>query len=161
MQKYDSIDSIPAKLFFKVLKDKDFTLISKKNFERIYDDFFLKSENGQAKLHLKLINEITLLRFRIATIENVLIHLQNRYLSQEQIKELKEKAQVDKLPFFKNDLKIKETMIDELSKGQSDDFDFYDSISVMGQILNRTLDENMTLAMYLSFEKLTKKAQKK
>ncbi|MDV7398933.1 hypothetical protein RZS08_46425, partial [Arthrospira platensis SPKY1] len=112
-------------------------------------------------LHLKLLNEINFLRFRIASIENVLIHLQNRFLSDQQKNEFKEKAQVDKLPFLKNDLKIKETMINEMSKGQSDDFDFYDSIALMGQILNRTLDENMTLAMYLSFEKLTKKAQRK
>jgi len=80
MPKYNSIDTIPAKVFFEVLKSKNYQLLKPKPKEKgleecfiaIYDDFFIKSDNSEAKSYLKLNKEIAFLEYKMAVIKQVL-----------------------------------------------------------------------------------------
>ena len=74
MAKYNSIDTIPAKVFFEVLKTKNYQLLKPKPKEKgleeifvsIYDEFFLKSNNHEANRYLELTKEISFLKYKIA-----------------------------------------------------------------------------------------------
>lgn len=98
MPKYNSINNIPARLFFDILHEKDFSLleptedelptiedalnkvengIEVKNpleevFSNIYDDYFLKSDNPRSKRFLELEQEIKFMEYKIQSIVQVL-----------------------------------------------------------------------------------------
>lgn len=154
-----TFDSIPAKLFFKIMKEQKFYEVSEVEFEQIYDEYFLHMDSLEAKNYMKLINQIALLQFKISFLENVNIHLQNKLLSDEDIFTIKKETKIEDLPFLKNDLQIKKLQLEDF-KNESEST-FYDILASMGQILNRTLDENMSLAMFVATQKLTKKINKK
>jgi len=86
MPKYDSIDTIPAKVFFDILKSKNYQLLKPKPKEKglevlfmsIYDDFFLRTENEEAKEFLRLRNEVSFLDYKIKMI-NLVLHNEYYY----------------------------------------------------------------------------------
>ena len=75
MCKYNSIDNIPAKTFFDILHSKDYQLLKpkpsedglEKIFTDIYDDFFVKSDNYEAKQYLKSTYTIAFLEYILTT----------------------------------------------------------------------------------------------
>ena len=82
MPKYNSINNIPAKLFFDVLHEKDFTLLEpfeaeteeevEGAFVAIYDDYFTKSDNPKSKEFLRLRQEVAFITYKIESIVQVL-----------------------------------------------------------------------------------------
>lgn len=80
MPKYNSPDKIPARIFFEILKNKDYQLLKpkpgeaglKEVFEGLDDYYFLTSDNPEAKEFLSLSNSINAQQYKITFIENVL-----------------------------------------------------------------------------------------
>jgi len=80
MPKYHNIETIPAKVFFHILETKDFQKLKPKPSENgleqifisIYDEFFIKSDNEEAKQYLETTTEIANLKYKIATLKQSL-----------------------------------------------------------------------------------------
>lgn len=72
--KYYNFDVFPAKVFFDVLKSKDYQLLRAKNgvktdalkaiYEQVYEDYFIHSENEEAGLYVELSNTVKFLTFK-------------------------------------------------------------------------------------------------
>jgi len=82
MCKYNDISNIPAKLFFDILETKNYDLlepneneIAENIFTKIYDDYFVKSDNVEAKQFLLLTKEIAFLNYKIESLNTILIFL--------------------------------------------------------------------------------------
>ena len=189
MPKYNSIDTIPAKVFFHILKTKDYQQLKpkpkekglKEIFTSLYDEFFTKMDNEESKYYLHLTKEIAFLEYKIATLKQALYF----YYTNKTTKEMREefaKALNDgfgiyldlNVPFvdevyrvltteigiIENDLNLAKLDFDGMiKKSQSKDFDYFDDIGVLGQVLqgNNLVKEEMTLAVYISLSKLAKK----
>ena len=75
MPKYNSIDTIPAKVYFDIKESSNLQLLkpkpSEKDLEKIFesidDQFFLRSKNPEAQRYLNLTVEIQYLNYKIAT----------------------------------------------------------------------------------------------
>jgi hypothetical protein len=189
MPKYNSIDTIPAKVFFEILKSKNFQLLKPKPKEKgleelfmcIYDEFFIKSDNPEANRYLELNKEISFLQYKIATLKQALhFYFYNRTtkeMREEFAKSLKDGFGIElnlEVPFIdevqrvlsieigiiENDLNLSKIEFESMIKGsKSKDYDYYDELGILSQVLpnNSLLKEEMTLAVYVSLEKLAKK----
>jgi hypothetical protein len=183
MPKYNSIENIPAKTFFDILHTKNYQLLKpkpneeglEKIFTDIYDDFFVKSDNYEAKQYLKLTYTIAFLEYKIATIKQILhfvfynnVSDENKltlldalekgcgiYIDKEAdfTTEIQRVLQVE-VGIIENDLTMEKLELDNITKNKNEMlFDFYDNIVSLGNIHNRNIDEKITLAMYISIEK--------
>ena len=183
MPKYNSIENIPAKTFFDILHTKNYQLLKPKPreegleiiFTDIYDDFFIKSDNYEAKQYLKLTNNIAFLVYKIATIKQVLNFVYYNEITKDMklkllealekgceiyidknaefISEVQRVLQVE-IGIIENDLTMEKLELDNMAKNRNEKlFDFYDNIVSLSNVHNRNIDEKITLAMYLSIEK--------
>ena len=189
MCKYNSIDTIPAKVFFEILHSKNYQNLKPKPSEKgleevfisIYDEFFLKSDNPEANEYLKATKDIAYLEYKIAVLKQSLyFYYANKTTEQmrldfiETIKEVynieidKTKPFIDEVQrvltieigILENDLNPLKSHYDSLIKNsKSKNFDYYESIGVLSNVLqsNSLLKENMTLAVYVTLEKLANK----
>ncbi|CAB4136414.1 hypothetical protein UFOVP584_5 [uncultured Caudovirales phage] len=189
MPKYNSIDTIKAKVFFEILKTKNYQLLKPKPKEKgleeifisIYDEFFIKSDNDEAKRYLELNKNIAFLNYKIAIIKQTLAFLYysttTREMRIDYLEALKigcgieidvdvdfsdevKRILTENIGWLENDLSFDEQELKEmLNKSQNKDYDYYDSIGVLSNILpnNSLLKEDMTLAVYITLEKLAQK----
>ena len=189
MPKYHNIENIPAKVFFEILKSKNYQLLKPKPSEKgleevfisIYDEFFLKSDNPEANEYLKVTKEIAYLEYKIAVLKQSLYFYYHNTTTEKMrldfIEALKEGYDIiinTELPFIdevhrvltieigilENDLNPLKSHYDSLIKNsKSKNFDYYESIGVLSNVLqsNSLLKENMTLAVYVTLEKLANK----
>ena len=187
MPKFNKIDNIPAKVFFEILKTKDYQLLKPKPKEKdletvfmfIYDDYFIKSNNHQANEFLRLTNSIAFLEYKINTIKSTLKFIYYNKTTKEMrldiLKALKSGCDIyidEKLPFteeghrvltieigvLNNDLSICKLELKDLVKDAvSKDFEYYDSIIGLSNIHNRSLNSDLTLAEYVAYEKSAEK----
>lgn len=191
MAKYNSIEKIPAKLFFEVLSSKDYTLLQADNededleqvFIVIYDDFFVKSDNPEAKRYLALTTNIAFLEYKLATIKQVMEFAYFAQLTKEMrdkilkalevgcgiyidkeadfTEEVKRVMQVE-TGIIENDLTMEKLDLDSMVKNSSQKaFDFYDNIVSLSNVHERNIDETITLAMYIALDKSAKQKIKK
>ncbi|CAB4136013.1 hypothetical protein UFOVP299_2 [uncultured Caudovirales phage] len=191
MAKYNSIEKIPAKLFFEVLSSKDYTLLEADNededlemvFIAIYDDFFVKSDNPEAKRYLNLTTNIAFLEYKLATIKQVMEFTYFAQLTKEMrdkllkalevgcgiyidkdadfTEEVKRVMQVE-TGIIENDLTMEKLDLDSMVKNSSQKaFDFYDNIVSLSNVHERNIDETLTLAMYIALDKSAKQKIKK
>ena len=191
MAKYNSIEKIPAKLFFEVLSSKDYTLLEADNedenletvFIAIYDDFFVKSDNPEAKRYLNLTTNIAFLEYKLATIKQVMEFAYFAQLTKEMrdkllkalevgcgiyidkdadfTEEVKRVMQVE-TGIIENDLTMEKLDLDSMVKNSSQKaFDFYDNIVSLSNVHERNIDETLTLAMYIALDKSAKQKIKK
>lgn len=191
MAKYNSIEKIPAKLFFEVLSSKDYTLLEADNededletvFIAIYDDFFVKSDNPEAKRYLNLTTNIAFLEYKLATIKQVMEFTYFAQLTKEMrdkilkalevgcgiyidkdadfTEEVKRVMQVE-TGIIENDLTMEKLDLDSMVKNSSQKaFDFYDNIVSLSNVHERNIDETITLAMYIALDKSAKQKIKK
>jgi len=165
MPKYNSIDTIQAKVFFDILKTKDFQQLKPKPKEKgleeifmsIYDEFFLKSDNPEANRYLELHKEISFFNYKIATLKQALhFYFYNRTtkeMREEFVKSLKEGFGIElnlEVPFIdevqrvlsieigiiENDLNMAKIEFDSMvNKSKSKDYDYYEEIGVLSQVL--------------------------
>jgi hypothetical protein len=187
MPKFNKIDNIPAKVFFEILKTKDYQLLKPKPKEKdletvfmfIYDDYFIKSNNHQANEFLRLTNSIAFLEYKINTIKQTIKFIYYNKTTKEMrldiLKALKIGCDIyidEKLPFteevhrvltieigvLNNDLSICKLELKDLVKDAvSKDFEYYDSIIGLSNIHNRSLNSDLTLAEYVAYEKSAEK----
>ena len=193
MPKYNHIDNIPSKVFFDILKTKNFQLLKPKPkekdlefiFMQIYDDWFTKSNNPEAKEYIVLRNKIGFLKYKIATIKSTIAFIYYNAVTETMLKDIVEalekgcdiviniknamtdevsevlRVQVGSLEF---ELKELETEFDQMTNGKKgQDVDFYQSIAYLSEALpnNPLLKENMTLAVHVSLENLVKEKIKR
>jgi len=107
MPKYHSIDTIPAKVFFQILETKNYQLLKPKPSEKdleavfigIYDEFFLKSDNFEAKRYLEVTKEIAFFNSKIQRIKSVLhyLHYVLNPLIQQAEKDSKDYIELNKM----------------------------------------------------------------
>lgn len=193
MAKYNSVETIPARTFFEILKTKDFSLLLsesedddlEKIFIDIYDDYFVRSDNKESKKYLQLTKNIAFLEYKINTIKQMLHYIiftpnlteemQNEIIdavkigckinidkNQPFLEEMERVLQVE-VGILENDLNFAKMQFDEMTnKSQNKDFDYYDSIGVLSNTLqgNSLLREDMSLAVYITLEKLANKIVK-
>jgi len=191
LPKYNSIDTIKAKVFFEILKTKNYQLLKPKPKEKgleeifisIYDEFFIKSDNLEAKRYLELNKNIAFLNYKIAVIKQTLAFLYysttTRQMRIDYLEALKigcgieinvdvdfsdevKRILTENIGWIENDLAFDEQELKEmLNKSQNKDYDYHDSIGVLSNILpnNSLLKEDMTLAVYITLEKLAQKLQ--
>jgi hypothetical protein len=189
LPKYNHITNIPAKVFFQTLKDKNYQNLKPKPSEQgleavfmsIHDDFFLQSDNEEAKEYLRVIKDVSKYEYQIAVLKQALhFYFYNKTTEQmrlEFIEALKKgyNIRIDKdkpfteevhrvlttdLGIIQNDLSIAKIELEQMTKkSQAKDFDYYEQIGVLSTVLpnNALLKENMTLAVYVALEKQAKK----
>ena len=194
MAKYNSIENIPAKLFFDVLQSKDYSLLisTEENedleaiFTSIYDDFFVKIDNPQAKMYLEMTWKVNFLSYKIETIRQVIHFLWYENVIEEHRLKLLNALEkgcgiyIDKSAKFadevlrvlqvecgviENDLTMATLELQNtFGKQGTDKFDFYKTIVGLSNIHNRNIEDNIVLAMYVAIENSAKdiiKSQKK
>ena len=189
MPKYNSINNIPAKLFFDVLHEKNFDLLEPTEgeegledvFSLIYDDYFVKSDNARSKRFLELQQEIKFMEHKIHSVVQILDFLMfntttpeirktllealisigvNISLENEFIEEVKNVLNIE-LGVLQNDLSFLNIEMQQMQNENTGGvFDFYESLVGLESIHERNLDEEMTLIKYVHYEKLAiKKAE--
>lgn len=183
MPKYNSINNIPAKLFFDILQEKDFSLLEEYNededleevFSSIYDDYFTKSNNEQSKRFLELRQQIEFMSYKIKSIVQVLDFLIFNTTTEEIRKEILEalisiginvnlenifldevkNVLQTEIGILQNDLSFLQIELDNIQKDNKDSvFSFYESLINLETAHERTLDDNMVLAKFIEYEKL-------
>jgi len=185
LPKFNNISNIPAKKFFDILKTKNYQLLKPKPREKdleqvfisIYDEFFIKSDNHEAKRYLELTKDISFYNYKIATLKQSLhFYFYNRTTEQMRldfIDAIKNSYGIEinkEVPFINevqrvlnieigiltNDLNFAQIEFNEMiNKSKNKDFDYYDSIGALSNVLpnNSLLKEDMTLAVYVTLEK--------
>ena len=188
MPKYNSINNIPAKLFFDVLHEKDFTLLEpfeaeteeevEGAFVKIYDTYFLKSDNPKSKEFLRLRQEVAFITYKIESIVQVLDFLLfntttkemrimlleslisigvNINLEAEFMQEVQNILQVE-IGQVQNEISFCKFDLEALTKTNNDKpFDYYESIVNFESILERNLPEDILLIKYIHYEKMCEK----
>ncbi len=189
MPKYNSVNNIPAKLFFDILHEKNFDLLEptegeeglEEVFSDIYDEYFLKSDNPRSKRFLELEQEIKFMEYKIQSIIQVLDFLMfnkttkeirdkllealisigiNVSLDNNFVEEVKNVLNVE-LGILQNDLSFLNIEMEQMKKENTGGvFDFYESLVGLESIHERSLDDEMVLIKYINYEKLAiKKAE--
>jgi hypothetical protein len=187
LPKYNNIDNIPAKTFFEILQSKNFQLLKPKPSEKgleavfvsIYDDFFVKSENIEAKRYLELTKEIATLEYKIAVLKQVLHFYHYNETTSEMkadfVKSLKEGYNIDfdltvsftsevlriltvDVGIIQNDLTpLKSEFEDMIKKSKSKAFDYEDDIVAMEGVIDRPIADGIMLDKYIAYAKRSKK----
>ena len=187
-KKYYKDLKIPAYLFFDILESNELKLLIikgepkegklEKAFTKIFDLYYEARNDGKLKLILKTKKNIIKLYRKIGIIEAVVLSLVQFSFPKENIKELiaglrkgginiNEDLDLDKelLRVLKNDLAglkthlaLEESNLKDLSKGEKSSFE--DSIVALENVFNFAIDENVSLAKYLSYQKSATKKVK-
>jgi hypothetical protein len=192
MAKYNSIDNIPAKVFFEILKTKNYQLLRPKPKEKgldgiflsIHEEWFKRSSNDNAKRFVTISNKVIYNEVKILLIKRVLKFVWD--LPQHSMgfkavsdivvglfetleKELKISVNRDnvlldeierilqvEVGILENEVMFAKSELEQIEKeSEGKIFDFYDSLVAISSVYphGRTLDEKMTLAMYVAEEK--------
>ena len=179
--KYWNNLKIPAYLFFDILETSDLKLLIIKGepkdgkldkaFSNIFDLYYEAKNDGKLRLILKTKKSIIRLYRKIGIIEAVVLSLVQFSFPEDKVKELianlrkgginiDESLDLDKelLRVLKNDLAglkthlaLEEHNLVELSKGEKSSFE--DSIVALEGVFNFAIDEKISLAKYLSYQK--------
>jgi len=187
--KYNSYDNIPAKVFFDIRKTQNYQLLCpkpgenpKKVFIEIFDEYFLKSENPDAKEYLLLTEESAFLRYKMGCLTSIVKFWWNipskMWNSKTVLQIVIQQMDALKISFdihidydvpvmdeisrilnveigiLKDELSICETRINEILKSNTKDvFDFYESLSALSDAHGRTLHAMILLPEYVAEEK--------
>ena len=189
MAKYNHIENIPAKVFFQILQSKDYQQLKPKPREKdldkifmsIYDEYFLRSENDQAKEFLRLQNVLLVNAYKISILKQSLAfyfyNQTTKEMRHEFIEALKTGFNIhvdETLPFIdevrrlldielgilQNEISLAKIELETMKGGsQSKEFDFYDAIIGLSNVLtgNSLIKDDMTLAIYVALEKSARK----
>lgn len=183
MVKYNSINNIPAKLFFEILDTKDYTLLQSDNaeynleevFVKIYDEFFLKSDKPEAKLFLELQQNIALMTYKVESVKQVLYFLTftkttkemrekllkalisigiNINLENDFLEEVQNVLQIE-CGILDNEINLAKNDLESMSKQNKDSvFNFYEHLISLENAHERNLDDEMVLIKFVEYEKL-------
>jgi len=185
MPKYHNIETIPAKVFFTILESKNYQLLKPKPKEKgleqifiyIYDEFFIKSDNAEAKQYLETTTEIANLKYKIATLKQSLHfyfynqtteQMRNDFIEALQIgynitidKEQPfinevERVLTTEIGFLDNDLAMLEMNYKSMiSNSKQKAFDYEENIVAMEDVVNRPIKDGIMLDKYIAYAKRT------
>jgi hypothetical protein len=188
MCKYNSIDTIPAKVFFQILTDKNYQALKPKPKEKgleeifiaIYDEFFIKSDNPESKEYLKLTKQVAFLTYKINVVKQTLHYIYYTSMTKEMyldiVKALKDGCGIEidlnanlseevlrvlniEVGIINNDLSIAKMDLEAMiKKSQSKAFDYEQRIVSMENVLNRNINDGIMLDKYIAYEKATERA---
>jgi len=189
MPKYNSVNNIPAKVFFEILYKKDYELLQRENeteeldkiFSDIYDDYFIQSENEKAKEFLGLRENIAFLVYKVESIKQVVQFLFENKTTREMremlldalisigvnvnkeadfLDEVQNILQIE-LGIIENDINLSKMELESIQENNEDVvFNFYESLIALESAHERSLDDEMVLAKYIQYEKIAiKKAR--
>jgi hypothetical protein len=169
-----SIDDIKAKDFFKALKSGEG--ISKENLIRLKDEYFLARNDGIERNNLNISKKITLLTHKLAVLELAKTIYQDLPLDGERrakvskslknigftlkITEKTTSKDIDNqfrsfMGAIRNAIEINKLNLVEI-KG-TNDFNFAEVIVSFEMILEKSIDENLSLAKFIAYEKMANK----
>lgn len=183
MPKYISIDTIPAKVFFKILETKDYQQLKPKPREKglekifigIYDEFFIKSNNHEANEYLRLTKEVAFCKAKIAYLKQALhfyfYNQTTKEMRMEFIEALKtgydividsEVKFIDEVQrvlsieigIIQNDLTMSESNFSQMTnKSQGKAFEYEKQIVSIENVIKRSISDDITLSKYIAYEK--------
>jgi hypothetical protein len=181
MPKYNNIENIPAKVFFKILDTKDYQLLKPKPSEKdldavflsIYDDFFNEMDNPLAKRFLTLSNQITALKSEREMLKYSLsfIFVHKHLMTEKMVNDwldvlgLDNEGDVyDKIQYgmtFKigeidNDLVFLETEMEDFKKGETKSFNFFKQLATISTTHKMQLNQDISLAEFVAYQKIIK-----
>ena len=186
LAKYNSIETIPAKVFFSILENKNFQLLKPKPREKdleatfiaIYDEFFIKSDNPEANEYLRLTKEIAFLNHKIAYLKQSLHFYYYNWTTEKMridfIDALKQGYDIviDKeLPFgqevlrvltvevgiIQNELTLCNTTFKQMtSKSKQKAFDYEEQIVSLENVIGRGIKDGIMLDKYIAYGKTAK-----
>jgi len=187
MPKYNSIENIPAPVFFKILETKNYQLLRPKPketgleviFMAIYDDFFVKSGNNEAQEYLRLTIEIAKKEYSISIIKQTLfLYTYNkvtREMREDYAKLLKEEFNIEINPderfvsevknvlefnigFMINDLQILKMELSDITKNWTNDaYNYYADLLNLEAVHKRQLNIDMPLIYFIECKKQAQK----
>jgi len=187
LPKYNSISTIPAKVFFSILHDKNYQNLKPKPREKgleqifisIYDEFFIKSDNAEANEYLALTKEIAFLEYKIAYLRQALhFYYYNKTTDKMRLDFIDavkkgygivinkdvpfidevERVLCIEIGIINNDLSIAKINFKTMTeKSQSKAFDYEEQIVNIEQVIGRNINEGIMLDKYIAYEKQAKK----
>jgi len=186
MCKYNSIDTIKAKVFFKILETKNYQLLKprprekglEKIFIGIYDEFFIRSDNDEAKQYLELTKQIAFLEAKIAYLKQALHFYYYNKTTKEMRLEFIEALSTGydividinasfrdevhrvltvEVGIIENDLSMYKSSYEQMTKKSQQKAISYESRIVgIENVLKRSVDDDITLAKYVEYERSAK-----
>jgi len=187
MPKYNSIETIPAKVFFKILESKNYQLLKpkpsesdlEKVFISIYDEFFIKSDNPESKEYLQVTTEIAQLDYKIKSLKQALHFYFYTQTTKEMRMEFIESVQVgygitidpnvnfidevqrvltQEIGYLENDLTFATNRYSEMIKASSKKaFDYEENIVNLENVLTRNINDGIMLDKYIAYSKSAKR----
>lgn len=187
MPKYNSISTIPAKTFFEVFETRNWQLLKPKPresgleqvFVSIHDDFFIKSDNEEAKRYLELSKTIAGLEYKIAVLKQSLhfyyYNKTTKQMREDFITAVKEGYGIEvdtTLPFseevlrvlnveigiMQNDLSFsKDEFKSMTAKSKKQAYDYEQDIVSMEGVIERPIKDGIMLDKYMAYQKQAKK----
>lgn len=163
---YTTLEELPVKKFYKILNEKDLTLLGKGSHEELQNNWFSLLDQywqltniGSYKLH--------------AMEQRSLLNMQNRFTTitaAVMLCDLGQKSGFEALKKFglldidraKNEINILKTKIliklarIEAQAKEDVYYNFYRDLVRLEQALNRAIDDNITVAKWIELIKLTK-----
>lgn len=191
MPKFNNISNIPTKVFFEILKSKNYQLLKPKPKEQdleqvfisIYDEFFLRSDNPEAKRYLELTKNVAFLVYKIDLIKQTLAFLYyqttTKQMRLDYIKALKEGCNIDididldfqseikrilseNIKWLENDLVFEQSELNEiLARGKGKEMNYIEKIVnlAVASPQNLIINKDMFLDEFIEIEKAVLKYQ--
>lgn len=184
MPKYKCIETIPARVFFDILENRDYQQLRPKPgeegldkvFATIYDKWFEKTDNAEAKAWLQTHQEIIILEYKMQILKNLLAYMVDARLPEHLWDKLIEGLKTgygihfDKyadtqdeiiriLNVHVGDMRFELDMLNESIKDDSKKvkFDFYAVKASIENVIMRSLDREMVLAEWIAIENSVRK----
>jgi len=201
LAKYNSIDTIPAKTFFTILESKNYQLLKptkidillnkiynwfgftyinlEKIFVSIYDDFFAKSNNPEAKEYLRCTKEIAFIKYKIASLkQSIHFYWTNKTTKEMRLDFIKamnkgygividenadfidevKRLLTTEIGILENDLTFEEINFKNMiSNSKKEAFNYEANVVNLEGVLTHNIKDGVKLSKYIEYQKRAEK----